>query len=71
VTLLPAKAFDLCHGNTLYPHFCQSGSHIIKFEGFDDGDDHFHMGLLLFIRQECSLAARNARELLQHSMIIG
>src|SRR5216683_4275238 len=47
VAFLPAKAFDLCHGNALYPHIGQGGADIVKFEWFDDGDDHFHAGPLL------------------------
>src|SRR5258708_13173399 len=47
VAFLPAKAFDLCHGNALYPHIRQGGADIVKFERFDDGDDHFHAGALL------------------------
>ena len=42
VALLPSKAFDLCHGNALNTHLRQRGADIVKLEGFDDGDHHFH-----------------------------
>jgi energy-coupling factor transporter ATP-binding protein EcfA2 len=42
VALLPPKAFDLCHGNALNSHLRQRRTDIVKFEGFDDGDHHFH-----------------------------
>src|SRR5271167_291417 len=42
VALLPAKAFDLCHGNALNSYLCQRSTDIVKLEGFDDGDHHFH-----------------------------
>jgi hypothetical protein len=31
----------------LYPYIGQGGTDIVKLEGFDDGDDHFHAGTLL------------------------
>src|SRR5271154_4309880 len=52
VAFLPAKAFDLCHGNALYPHIGQSGPDIVKFEWFDDGDDHFHASKLLITSKD-------------------
>src|SRR5882757_5703884 len=62
VAFLPAKAFDLCHGNALYPYIGQGGTDIVKLEGFDDGDDHFHAGTLLIsnnrVEWSCSLAAQ-------------
>src|ERR1700680_2217034 len=42
VALLPAKTFALCHGNALNPYLRQRSTHIVQFEGFDDGDHHFH-----------------------------
>jgi hypothetical protein len=56
VAFLPAKAFDLCHGNALYPYLGQGGANIVEFEGFNDGDEHFHAGIPYFV-QTCSLAA--------------
>src|SRR6266481_6081242 len=47
VALLTPEALDLCHGNALNPYFSQCRSHIVELEGFDDGDDHFHVGKLL------------------------
>src|SRR5260370_2018691 len=47
VAFLTAKAFDLCHGNALYPHIRQGGADIVKFERFHDGDDPFHASALL------------------------
>src|SRR5580700_905368 len=42
VTFLTAKAFDLCHGNALYPNLGQGGADIVELERFYDGDEHFH-----------------------------
>src|SRR5450755_1749437 len=47
VAFLPSEAFDLCHGNALYPHIGEGGPNIVEFERFNDGDDHFHANELL------------------------
>src|SRR6266851_1974563 len=67
VAFLPAKAFDLCHGNALYPHVGQGRADIVKLERFDDGDDHFHAGTLL-ISNNSQSSSRNRRKLLRYSM---
>src|SRR6202035_842356 len=67
VAFLPPKAFDLCHGNALYPHIGQGGADIVKLKWFDDGDDHFHAGTLLIIENP-QFSSRNQGKLLRRSM---
>jgi len=70
VALLAPKAFDLCHGNALNPHFCEGGTHIVKLEGL-------MMAMTIFMQRGSrsvgtgSLAAEFKRELLRHSMTYG
>jgi len=42
VALLAPKAFDLCHGNALNPHFCEAARTSSSLKGLMIGDDHFH-----------------------------
>src|ERR1700693_4451812 len=67
VAFLPAKAFDLCHGNALHPHIGQGGADIVKFEWFDDGDDQFHAGELLNSSNDKSSSGIGAK-LLRYSI---
>ena len=70
VALLPAKAFDLCHGNALNPHLGQRGAHIVKLEGFDDGDDHFHAGRLqVRVNMQSSSGIAKRIAALQHGVL--
>jgi hypothetical protein len=67
VTLLPPEALDLCHGNALNANFRQGGSHVVEFEGLDDGNDHFHANSLL-ISPRMQSSSVKCTELLHHSM---
>src|SRR5579863_3480660 len=67
VAFLPAKAFDLCHGNALHPHIGQGGADIVQFEWFDDGDDQFHAGELLNSSNDKSSSGIGAK-LLRYSI---